>query len=332
MAKVKFGVFSDLHVDIMHDTKERLEEFLDACRKEEVDFIIQLGDFCYPDENRKCISKYDKMPVNIKNALSVPTYADKDSIISLYRNFEKPAYHVLGNHDCDMCSKEMILNYYGVDYGGYYSFDMGGFHFVVLDPNYMNVDGIAVSYDFGSYFDYAYDKPQPFPYLPEEQLRWLEEDLSKTTNPTVLFSHQRLYKDRNYDRLREIMAKAPGKVVMALNGHEHLDSLDKKDGVWFYNVNSMSCFWVDAGFIVENRYTPEIDAKYPNIKYTIPYDKAVYAIVTLDENGASVTGSKCGFVGPDPEEMDLYGEKSYFRGYKNTPVTAGVQDRYLPFD
>ena len=34
--QVKFGVFADLHVDIMHDAQERLEKFLEDCRKEDV--------------------------------------------------------------------------------------------------------------------------------------------------------------------------------------------------------------------------------------------------------------------------------------------------------
>ena len=75
---VKFGVFADLHVDIMHDAKERLEKFLEDCLKENVDFIVQLGDFCYPDKNRKCVCKPENRPVNIDIALRLPTYADKD--------------------------------------------------------------------------------------------------------------------------------------------------------------------------------------------------------------------------------------------------------------
>ena len=36
---VKFGVFADLHVDIMPDPQRRLEAFFAACRKENVDFM-----------------------------------------------------------------------------------------------------------------------------------------------------------------------------------------------------------------------------------------------------------------------------------------------------
>jgi predicted phosphodiesterase len=112
---VKFGIFADLHVDIMHDTEARLECFLDAARREKVDFIIQLGDFCYPDEDRKCICQPDKRPENIEVALNHPTYADKESIRKMYRDFELPSYHVIGNHDCDMCSKRQILDYYNAE-------------------------------------------------------------------------------------------------------------------------------------------------------------------------------------------------------------------------
>ena len=68
-SKIKFGVFTDLHVDIMQDTEERLEEFIRTAREENVDFIIQLGDFCYPDEGRKCICKPENLPINLANAL-----------------------------------------------------------------------------------------------------------------------------------------------------------------------------------------------------------------------------------------------------------------------
>ena len=76
--KLKFGVFADLHVDIMHDTEERLRVFLNACRREDVDFIVQPGDFCYPDEGRRCICAPHNRPENIEVALNTPTYADTE--------------------------------------------------------------------------------------------------------------------------------------------------------------------------------------------------------------------------------------------------------------
>jgi len=332
---VKFGVFADLHVDIIHNGQERLEKFLAACRRENVDFIIQLGDFCYPDENRKCVCEPEKRPVNIENALNVKTYADKDKIIGMYRDFEKPSYHVIGNHDCDMCSKWQVLDYYGVDYGPYYSFDMGGFHFVVLDPCYYKWDGQYVSYENGNYFDVSYEKVRVLPYLPPEQIEWLREDLKNAEYPAVLFSHQRLTAGHasilNPEPVRDVLKAAPHGVVLALNGHEHVDSAEKVDNTWFLNVNSMSNYWLDVKFMCPERYGKEIDEKYPNIKYTVPYVDSVYAIVTLDETGARVQGTKSEFVGISPEEQGVYKGGGYFSKVGEGAITPSMADRFLPF-
>lgn len=328
---VKFGIFADLHVDIMPDPQARLEAFLDACRRENVDFIIHLGDFCYP-ESRKVVCKPENRPINIENALHTPTYADKDAIIALFRDFEKPGYHVIGNHDCDMCSKEEVLDYYGVSYGPYYSFDMGGFHFVVLDPNYYLKDGQYISYGNGNYFDAPGDA---LPYLPPEQLRWLEEDLAKTPYPTVLFSHQRLTEDacaiRNADALRVILRNAPKGVVLALNGHEHMDNVWKVDNTWFLNINSISNYWLGEAYTCLERYSQEIDKKYPNIRYVVPYATAVFGIITLDESGAKVQGTQGQFIGVSPEAQGVNKAGTAFRRKLVSPITPSQLDRWLPF-
>ncbi len=327
---IKFGVCADLHVDIMHDCEERLTAFLDVCRKENVDFIIQLGDFCYPDI-RDCICKPENRPDNIENALNTPTYTDKDKIIGMYKNFEKPAYHVIGNHDCDMCSKDQILDYYGVDYNPYYSFDMGGFHFIVLDPNYMKLDGKYVSYDRGNYFDESYRPDSVLPYLPDEQIKWLENELANTKYPSVLFTHQCLINNHggsilNWEDVKKVIDNAPNKVVMALNGHEHKDICHNVDGVWYYTVNCMSNMWVGKKWERTGRYSEEIDEKFPSIRYVIPYENSQFAIITMDEKGADIKGTKGGFVGESPDEMGMD-----IKAMKH-PITSTVEDRYLPFE
>lgn len=44
--KVRFGNITDVHIDMMHDGVYRLRAFLNAAKNEDLDFIIQLGDFC----------------------------------------------------------------------------------------------------------------------------------------------------------------------------------------------------------------------------------------------------------------------------------------------
>lgn len=45
---IRFGIFTDLHHDPMHDGQERLNTFIHKMNEENVNFIIQLGDFCHP--------------------------------------------------------------------------------------------------------------------------------------------------------------------------------------------------------------------------------------------------------------------------------------------
>lgn len=305
MANVKFGIFSDLHVDLMHDCEERLRVFLDVCRKENVDFIIQLGDFCYPDEDRACICKPEKRPVNIQNAMDFPTYADKAAIRGMYHNFEKPHYHVIGNHDLDMCSKKQMMEYFGGMTSTYYSFDCGGIHFIVLDANYCYVNGEYIPYDNGIYFDWSYDKPKPLPYLPDFELEWLKKELADTEFPSVIFSHQMLRQGdlKNYQEFHDIINAAPKGVIMCANGHLHKDNVTKLENTWFWNVNSMSNYWLDKPYEYMGRYTAEIDERYPNIRYVVPYRDAVFGIVTIKDGVIDIKGRQSEFVGPTPAEQ-----------------------------
>ena len=335
---VKFGVFADLHVDMFPEPEKRLQVFLDACREADVDFIIELGDFCYPDDDRYCICKPEKLPVNVANALREQAPVNKDLVNRLFSEFEKPGYHVLGNHDSDMCSKEEKLRYHGVSHGPYYSFDKGGFHFVVLDANYYMQDGKYISYNRGNYFDVSYDNPKPLPYLPPEELAWLREDLAKTAYPSVLFSHQRLIAGepqsiRNAEELREVIRSAPHGVVMALNGHEHLDCMAESEGTWYFGVNSMSNCWLGTMFACPGRCGEEMDRLFPDIQYTVPYTEALYAIVTMDENGADIRGTKAEFVGPSPEELGCYtrSDSKFLTMLVHGPITAEIRDRYVKF-
>ena len=94
-------MITDLHVDIIHDPDKRLNAFLDEMKKEEVDAIVQLGDFAIPkSENLNYIRAYNQAHSN--------------------------AFHVLGNHDMDGgYSREEVVKEYGIP-GKYYSTEVNG--------------------------------------------------------------------------------------------------------------------------------------------------------------------------------------------------------------
>ena len=74
--RLRFGLCADVHKDIMHDADERLRVFIERMRREKVDFVLQLGDFCRPyDYNR--------------------------SFMEVWESFPGHRFHVHGNHDID---------------------------------------------------------------------------------------------------------------------------------------------------------------------------------------------------------------------------------------
>lgn len=318
--KIKFGVFADLHTQLMPDTTARLTAFLDECRKEDVDFIIQLGDFTFPD-----------------SPLCTPEDPEEyRKIVELFNGFEKPAYHVIGNHDCDTCSKEEILRFWGCDHKPFYSFDMGGFHFVVLDCNFLKIDGKYISYDHANYFTLNRGPEPRLPYISDEQLAWLEQDLAATGYPSVLFSHQRLCRDPdailNHEALRRVIDAAPNKVLLSINGHEHIDNAEKVGSTWYYNLNSASMYWLGEDFAAKGRYGEEVDRRYPWLCCTAPYERPLYAIITMDEKGAAVKGKETAFVGPPPEAVGAYAPGTPFSTKLRSKITAGIEDRYMSFE
>ena len=340
--KVKFGVFADAHADIMHDVEDRIKVFLDQCEKEKVDFIIHLGDFCYPNNDKKYCCKEENVPINVRNAVYEESYIDKEKIVNLYNNFSKPSFHVIGNHDCDLCNKQQILDFYDVKTKAFYSFDISGFHFVVLDNNNYVINGKEYSYANGNYFDESYRKEKPFPYVPQEQLEWLRSDLLKTKNPTIVFSHYPLqffthYEvtdevKKNSENLMKILNDAPSGAYMSFYGHEHIDDICRIGKFWHYSINSMSNCWLGSAFHCLNRYSQEIDEKFPNIRYVAPYKDAVFAIVEMDECGAMVKGVTSNFVGKTPEELGKYTKDlGWTKMERPLVITPSIKDRYIPF-
>lgn len=108
--KVRFGVITDIHQDLMPDGPARLAAFLAAMRAADVDFIVQLGDFCVPHPRNQ-------------------------AFLDVWRSWRGPSYHVLGNHDFDGGYRpEQVRAFYGMP-AAYYRFEAAGVAFFVLDGN-----------------------------------------------------------------------------------------------------------------------------------------------------------------------------------------------------
>jgi predicted MPP superfamily phosphohydrolase len=269
---LRIGLIADLHHDIMHDGKERLLSFIQQANATGADFIIQMGDFCIPKKQNK-------------------------ELLDIYRNFNGPSYHILGNHDMDGgFSREETMEFWGMK-KKYYSFDHNGFHFVILDGNDPN--------------------PKPWSgynrFINSEQQEWLRQDLEKTDLNTFIFSHQTIENEEggvaNFLEMRQILEEANksggnNKVVACFSGHHHTDYMTEINDIYYIQINSASYRWVGDDFQYV-RYSKEIDEKYPWIKYTIPYKDPLFTFVEIDPTGfLSLEPKSTEFVGPGPDEMD----------------------------
>ena len=279
---VRFAIASDFHAPDVPGGQERVEAFIKAANDENVDFIIDLGDFCRLDSASQ-------------------VYRD------IWNNFKGEKYHAIGNHDLDRYSVDEYVEGMGMP-NRYYSFDKGNFHFVVLDGNNYSDGKEIIHYDHANYGKYPYSNHS---YMDKKQMEWLEKDLASTNLKTVLLSHQSIDSElKNGAEVRSILEKENKragfkKVVLAFSGHNHSNYTKKINGISYMQINSASYVWIGKPTMTEKRFPEEINKKYSLMAYSMMYDKPLYAIVTLTEEGADIKGTKANFIPPTPKEVGL---------------------------
>jgi alkaline phosphatase len=225
---VSFGIVTDCHyADIApsgnryyRESEAKLAECVGEMNRRGVDFLIELGDF--KDQGTTATATLDYLRV----------------IEDVYKTFNGPRYHVLGNHDMDRISKRQFLT--AVENTGvappdsFYSFDVKGFHFVVLDANF-RPDGTG--YDSGN-FDWAEA------CVPPPQLDWLAADLAATALPSVVFIHQLLDADtgpvyvRNAAEVRNVLERSR-RVRAVFQGHHHAGAYRRRGTIHYYTLKGM---------------------------------------------------------------------------------------------
>ena len=298
---LKFAIASDFHAQDVPDGEQRVYSFIDAAKRNKVDFIIELGDFCRLDDNSKI-------------------YRD------LWNSFEGDKYHVIGNHDMDKYTPEEYIK--GMEMpGSYYSFDKGDFHFIVLDGNNL--------YDGEKYVHYAkanyYVDMKKRAFVDQKQLEWLRKDLQSTDKKCVLFSHQSIERGMNNGadvrRILETENQRVGykKVVLAFGGHNHSNYTEVINGITYMQINSASYVWVGEPTATEKRYPESVNRKYGILKYSMTYDQPLYAIVKLNSKGVSVKGTKAKFMPPTPEDLNMKDSLGLF------PLVSIIEDVKVKF-
>ena len=265
---IKLGMIADLHQDVMHDGPARLKAFLDAMKEESPDALVQLGDFAYPTK---------------KN----------DAVTKAFEKAHSRTLNVLGNHEIDGGHTfDAVAKLWGMK-GRYYTENINGLDLIVLDCN---------------------EKPKNhkggYPaHIGEQQLEWLEKQLKTLKGPILVISHQPLAGTSSIDNAGEVqklLNLAGDKVLLAVNGHTHIDDVDRVGEISYLHVNSASYKWV-GGSHRNKSYPAEIHSKFRWIEYTCPYQDSLFTTLTIDpSNGRiDVKGRESQWVGKSPSQLGI---------------------------
>jgi predicted phosphodiesterase len=221
-SSVRFGILTDVHfADISpqgnryyQESPAKMREGIDLFNQVKPDFVVELGDY---------IDAAEDVETELKHLLTI----EKE-----FARFDGPRHYVLGNHCVWTLNKNLFLENSGA-LEPYYSFDVNGFHFVVLDACY-RADGVP----YGEKNFHWTDAEIPAP-----ERAWLAEDLEKTTLPAVVFVHHRLDADPPYgvksaEAVRKILQKSE-KVLAVFQGHNHINEHQQIEGIHYCTLQAL---------------------------------------------------------------------------------------------
>lgn len=280
---MKFLMFSDLHYDAVPDGDRRIDEILCHAKGAGVDFIVELGDLCYPTkENLKILDKF------------------KESGL--------PCYFTVGNHNTDKFNIDQVKKFFNLK-KSYYSFVKENIKFIVLDSNYIKKSQEAIHYSRKNY-----DKTRDaYPYIPEDELQWLKKELEDEDKYYIILSHQSLtnsfgrrgiYNRKKVRALLEAANSDGRKILFCINGHDHGAHLNVINNIHYYTLNSCSYIWHGTKDIFS--YSEEIHRQYPYLKDLILYEEALHIIVNIDDNmNVTIEGMEGHYQKHSPADIGL---------------------------
>lgn len=285
---VKLGVISDLHQDVMHDASLRLDAFVEVMKKEKPDALIQLGDFACPTKKNEIVT-------------------------NAFQKAHSKTFHVLGNHEIDKGhSFQEVVKIWGMK-GRYYTESINGLDLIVLDGNEKSKD---------------YKKGYPS-FIGKKQYEWLADQLKILSGPIIIVSHQPLAGPSSIDNASEVqklISANADKVLLAINGHTHIDHVEKINEVSYLHINSASYKWV-GGSYRNKSYSAEIHKKFPWIEYTCPYRESLFSTLSVDPiNGRiDVVGRSSNWVGKSPSLLGIPSKPNLTDGKEICPLIRNRQ-------
>lgn len=217
-------------------------------------------------------------------------------VVDAFRESGIPCYFSLGNHNLDGCGKEAATEFLGLE-RPYYVVKKENVKFIFLDAN-----------------EEALMDGKPGPYIPLEQITWLEEELSEDGFYFVICSHQSLVNDFvtktkhrgvvNREEVRTVLEQRRDKILFCINGHEHGSGIQKVGGIYYYQLNSASYYWQNVKEIFP--YGQAVHEKYPYLKNMVQYREPLHVMVTIDEKmNVEISGMEGHYLTVGPEEIGM---------------------------
>ncbi len=228
---LKFLVFADLHYKkgMYAAGVHHLNAILDRAAREQVDFVIHMGDLC-------------------NDYLGSPELLD-----AYLRNRHGLAvYGIYGNHELEskgntmevvtpqLCNREVLFT------ESYWYTDVKNVRLIGLDTNYSyNEETAQWEHNHTASWGAPPDNKHADSLAPQ-QLNWLDQVLADATThgkKALVFSHAAFSglwsSSPDAPAVRALFAKHEGTVLMAVNGHLHTDHFAVVENVAYFDVNTV---------------------------------------------------------------------------------------------
>ncbi len=220
-----------------------------------IDFIVTGGDDVE-------LHTYELPPID--GILPVTENFDAlDKCVKKMTEIEKavgvPFFHTMGNHqsfeyppatpDHPLYGEGWFIKYWGVEGRAYYSFDKGGWHFIVLSTH-----------------DKKEKNSREWCGFSDRQIEWLDADLKKTgrERPVVLVAHVPYDEERIKPDFERVARTLKGyNVKLGLCGHEHGYREFTWHGIPCVVGSSLSgAVWSAVRNVVDSACLPHMDQGY----------------------------------------------------------------------
>jgi 3',5'-cyclic AMP phosphodiesterase CpdA len=221
---LRFAAISDIHyADLpaqgaqhFRQAPAKLAAAIDSLRDQKFDFVVQLGDI-----------------IDRREADATQAIERLRTIDAVYAKAPCERHYVVGNHCAAWLTQDQLVEHSGAR-ASYYSFDVRGFHFIVLDSCYTAA---------GEPFHYDQVSGRAEYHIPPVQLAWLQADLAGTNKPTIVLAHQPLGLPRgasvqNAEQVRRVLAGG-GQVRAVFQGHIHRNEYVEIDGIHYCTLTAM---------------------------------------------------------------------------------------------